>query len=292
MVQIICNSCKKQIDVDSLFCKFCGLMVTKNTEDQYDKRMVNIYKKVYKTLCTNSDYSLTELKRRFEPYKYYETKKMSDNDYYKTLVDIIFFSGFKEVNMENSIEQTHKYLPDYRKVCNYTQEKINEIKIDPTMTLNKFKIDACIWNAKKIVELVKNYGSMKNYIESFNTDGDDEELYKLKRSLEGNFSYLGGVSTYQFMAEIGLDVLKPGKEIMRVFRRLGLVENKKDLFGAVKVGRIMSKHTNLPIGLIDEVFVLYGQPDQDNFICICSDQEPKCDRCGIHSECLYSKSEA
>jgi DNA-3-methyladenine glycosylase I len=267
-------------------------MVKKNTVDQYDKRMVNLYKKVYRTLCTNSDYSTSELKKRFETYKYNENKKMSDNDYYKTLVDIIFFSGFKEVNIESCIEQTHKYLPDYRIVSNYTQDKINEIKNDPTMMLNKFKVDACIWNAKKIAELVKKYKSMKNYIESFNTDEDDEALYKLKRSLEGNFSYLGGVSTYQFMAEIGLDVLKPGKEVMRIFIRLGLVEDKKDLFGAVKVGRIISKNTNLPIGLIDEVFVLYGQPDQDKFLCICSDQNPRCDRCGVISECLYTRSDA
>lgn len=93
------------------------------------------------------------------------------------------------------------------------------------------------------------------------------------------------------MMDIGLQVLKPDRVISRIFNRLGLIENDKDLLGVVQAGRAFSKVTNLPIRLIDIIFVMYGQLDQEGLECICSEKNPKCEKCGIKSECLYAKLE-
>lgn len=137
------------------------------------------------------------------------------------------------------------------------------------MIQNKSKIDACVQNAKRITQIVDKYGSIKAYIHSFYPNSSDEALYRLKRSLESKFSFLGGVTSYHFMTDIGLNVLKPDRVILRIFKRLGLIESEKDFLGAVKIGRAFSEATNLSNRFIDIIFVLYDQLNQDKIECIC-----------------------
>lgn len=100
-------------------------------------------------------------------------------------------------------------------------------------------------------------------------------MYKLKKSLESNFNYLGDVTSYHFFTDIGLNVLKPDRVICRIFYRLGLIESENNLEGTVKVGRAFSEAINLPIRFIDIIFVLYGELDQEKLVCICSEKKPK-----------------
>lgn len=157
------------------------------------------------------------------------------------------------------------------------------------MIQNKAKIEACIQNAKKVSEIIDKYGSVRCYIESFSPNSSDEALNKLKRSLESKFSFLGGVTSYHFLTDIGLNVLKPDRVILRIFKRLGLIEGEKDLLGAVKMGRAFSKANDVPIRFIDIIFVLFGQLNQEKLECICSEKNPKCHKCGVKSECLFVK---
>lgn len=213
---------------------------------------------------------------------------MSNNDYYKLLVDIIFYSGFKASTVGKYLDTIHSYFSDYKDVMTYTPEKLEQIKNDPKMIKNKAKIAACFKNAGRIDEIVRKYGSVQSYINSFEPNLNDDCLFKLKKSLEKNFSFLGGVTSYHFMTDIGLNVLKPDRVIIRIFNRLGLIENEHDLFGAVKIGRAFSSATNLPIRYIDIVFVMYGQLNQERLECICSEKNPKCQKCGVKSYCKYS----
>jgi len=287
---MVCRSCGKCLDEDSSFCKYCGASVAfTNVNPHNEEKLATIFKSVCSTLYTYSDYSEKEFQEKFEVFKNYEKRIMSDNDYYRLLVEIIFYSGFRAAIVEKYIERIHLHFPDYRVVSSYLLEKIEKIKNDPNMIQNKSKIDACVQNAKRVTEIVNRYGSMKDYIESFNPNSSDDALYSLKRSIESNFSFLGGVTSYHFMTDIGLNVLKPDRVILRIFKRLGLIENEKDLLGAVKMGRAFSKATNLPIRFIDIIFVLYGQLNQEKLECICSEKNPKCNKCGIKSECLYAQ---
>jgi DNA-3-methyladenine glycosylase I len=267
-------------------------MVTANANTHNEEKLASIFQSVYRTLYTYSDYLEKEFEEKFNAFKNYQNRIMSDNDYYRLLADIIFYSGFRAATVDKYLERIHLHFPDYKVVCNYSLDEIEQIKNDSNMIQNKLKIDACVQNAKKVNEIVDKYGSIKDYIESFNPNSSEEALYRLKRSLESNFSFLGGVTSYHFMTDIGLHVLKPDRVILRIFNRLGLIVNEKDLLGAVKIGRDFSKATNLPIRFIDIIFVLYGQLNQEKLECICSEKNPKCNKCGIKQECLYAKGRA
>jgi len=291
--KIECKLCGKSIDEDSCFCKYCGANVgTANANAHNEKRLASIFQSVYRTLYTYSDYSEKEFKDKFAAFKCYGNRAMSDNDYYRRLVDIIFYSGFRASTVDKYLERIHIHFPDYQVVSNYSLEEIEKIKSDPNIIQNKSKIDACVQNAAKVTEIVGKYGSIKAYIESFDPNSSDEALYRLKRSLESNFSFLGDVTSYHFMTDIGLNVLKPDRVILRIFKRLGLIESEKDFLGAVKTGRAFSKATYLPIRFIDIIFVLYGQLNQEKLECICSEKNPKCNKYGIKSECLYAQGRA
>lgn len=290
MEKIKCGLCERRIDEDSHFCKYCGTAIVFRNEDTYnEERLTYIFQNVYKTLQTYSSYSEKEFDEKYESFKNYKNRTLSDNDYYRLLVDIIFYSGFRASTVDKYIERIHVRFPSYQVVSSYSHEEIERIKNDTNMIKNNSKIDACVHNAKKITELVGKYGSIKDFIESFDPNISDEALDNLKKSLERNFKYIGGQTSYHFMMDIGLNVLKPDRVMLRIFKRLGLIQSENDLFGAVKVGRALSKENNLPIRFIDIIFVLYGQLNQENLECICSENNPKCNICGVKSECLYVK---
>jgi len=290
VLKMLCKSCGKEIDSDSIFCKYCGENARAKQENlETDKKLVEIFQAVRSTLQKNSAYSDLEFKNYFEPFMHYENRVLSDNEYFRLLVDVIFYSGFKASTVNKYLERIHTHFSNYSIVSNYSSEDIETIKNDPDMIQNKKKIDACIKNAKKFTELIETYGSIRDYIESYHPSTDDTALYKLKKNLESNFTFLGGVTSYHFMTDIGLNVLKPDRVILRIFKRLGLIESDNDFQGAVRTGRAFSGANKLPIRYIDIVFVLYGQIDQKYFEGICLEKNPKCNKCGIASKCLYAK---
>lgn len=290
MNKIECKACGKSIDEDSVFCKYCGATIgNANANADNEEKMASIFQRVYRTLYTHSDYSEKEFEEKFRPFKDYENRIMSDDDYYRLLVDIIFYSGFRAATVDKYLERIHMHFPNYQVVSRYSLAEIEKIKIDPNMIKNRLKIDACVQNAKKVIEIADKYGSIKAYIESFNPNSSDDALFNLKKSLERNFRYINKTTSYHFMTDIGLNVLKPDRVILRIFKRLGLIESEQDLFGAVKIGRAFSKATNLPIRFIDIIFVLYGQLNQEKLECICSEKNPKCNKCGVNTDCLYAK---
>ncbi|HEY5557222.1 DNA-3-methyladenine glycosylase I [Acetobacterium sp.] len=254
-----------------------------------NEQMAGIFQRVKETLFSNSNYTQTEFDERFDVYKNYENRLMSNNEYYQLIVNIIFYSGFKAATVEKHLDTIHAYFPDYKVVLDYNLEQIEHIKNDPKMIQNKRKIDACVKNAEKIDEIVKEYGSVKAYINSFEPNLNEDCLNKLKKSLEKNFSYLGGITSYHFMTDIGLNVLKPDRVIARIFYRLGLIADENELFEAVKIGRAFSIATKIPIRYIDVIFVMYGQLNQEKLECICSEKNPKCQKCGVKIDCQYAK---
>jgi len=276
------------IDNDSRFCKYCGEKVVGKQPYLWDgEKLKDIFEKVRDTEYDYSSLTKAEFDEKYDLYKNYENKVLSNNDFYKILVDIIFYSGFKASTVDKYLGTIHACFSDYKVVMNYSPEIVEQIKNNPKMIKNRAKIDACVKNAYKINEILEEYDSIQSYIASYNPNASDDCLFKLKKSLEKNFSFIGCVTSYHFLTDIGLNVLKPDRVILRIFNRLGLIKNEKDLFGAVKIGRAFSVATNLPIRYIDIIFVMFGQLGLEKIESICTEKNPKCQKCGVVEDCLY-----
>ena len=141
-----CRSCKKMIDDDSLFCKYCGVEIIKehHTGSLDEEKMSNIFLNVKETLYNNSSYTIKEFDEKFDVYKNYENKAMSDNDYYRLLVDIVFYSGFKASTVDKYLDTIHSYFSDYKVAMLYDLDKVEKIKNEPKMIQKKPKINQTI----------------------------------------------------------------------------------------------------------------------------------------------------
>jgi hypothetical protein len=99
---------------------------------------------------------------------------------------------------------------------------------------------------------------------------------------------MGPITSFHFLTDIGFNVIKPDRVLMRIFFRLGLVQSETDYVTAIIVGRRFSEATGYPIRYIDIIFVSYGQIDLEKLTAICTTVSPKCHLCGVSKYCHYN----
>jgi len=225
-----------------------------------------------------------------DKFKQLSRRENSDDDYFSTLVFVTFYSGFKAAIVTARRHIILRHFPSWRIVANYSEENFQEIFNDPEMIRHERKIRACIGNAKIFASLIEKHGSIKNYIDSYAPTDSFENLLLLKEALEAAFDYLGGITVYHFMTDIGMPVLKPDRVMSRIFLRLGLLETEGQLLKAVLQGRKFAEATGHPIRYIDIVFVAYGQASSKEFGVtrgICLKTMPRCSACMVQTHCNY-----
>ncbi|MFL9845356.1 DNA-3-methyladenine glycosylase I [Flavobacterium rhizosphaerae] len=59
---------------------------------------------------------------------------------------------------------------DYKKIAQYTQDKLDALLQDPGIIRNKLKVNAAVTNAKAFMKVQEEFGSFSNYFWNF-TDG-------------------------------------------------------------------------------------------------------------------------
>mgnify|MGYP001357028903 CR=1 FL=1 len=131
---------------------------------------------------------------------------------------------------------------------------------------------------------------MQTYIDTYTPFDKLENIVLLKEALDTQFSYLGPVTTFHFMTDIGLPVLKPDRVIMRLFRRLHLVDSESQIWRAVFEGRKIAEAVGEPIRYVDIVLVTFGQARTRDWGIqqgICLEKYPKCNQCGVSRFCDY-----
>jgi len=88
---------------------------------------------------------------------------------------------------------------DISKVAGYKQKKIDQLLNDAGIIRNRLKINAAIENAKKIVELQKEYGSFQSWINKHHPLTKDEWVKLFKKT----FRFTGGEIVNEFLMSTG-----------------------------------------------------------------------------------------
>lgn len=254
----------------------------------------DIFDKLESTLFEIGSHRVSRerIKSYFDKWSDVQGKVFSDDDYYKMMVHIIFYAGFRASTVERAIPFIDKHFQNYRRVAGYGPVETRAILDDPQMIKNVDKIIACVENAKVLKAIIDEYGSIQAYIDSFRAAESEENLCRLRATLRDRFHRFGLITPYHFMTDIGLNVLKPDVVVCRIFKRLGLIEkenirNDNDAMAVVKEGWKFSNATGHPIRYIDLVFVTYGQVSTaevglERGICLL---KPRCNECGIKEYC-------
>jgi DNA-3-methyladenine glycosylase I len=153
------------------------------------------------------------------------------------------------------------------------------------------KIKACIANAIIFNNIINTHGEFINYLKSFGDLNEGITLERLKDDLR-KFDFLGPITAYHFMLDLGLKVWKPDRVIRRILKRLGLIDNLEDIGQAITVGREIADQVGLPIRYIDIVFVKYGQMGEEESFGlptgICLEKNPRCSICEVQEFCTFT----
>jgi len=251
----------------------------------------DVFLKIEESLRRYSKLSNAEFDEVMMQFKEKTFRPRLDNEYFEILRDIVFYSGFKATTVDSKKQTIIKNLPDYRQVAAYGEEEKQRILSDTSMIKNRDKVEAIINNAKTIRDIVDHHGSFQNYLDGFNPEDSFENLMLLKEELQYRFDYIGNITVYHFLTDIGLNVLKPDRVVTRVFQRLGFIEDGKQLLKTVIQGRKFAAATDYSIRYIDIVFVKYGQSGKtadfklDDGICL--EKNPKCYLCVVNDLCKY-----
>ena len=153
-------------------------------------------------------------------YIYYhdnEWCKLNKDDKY--LYEMLILESFQAglswecvLNKRDSFRKAYDNF-DIDKVCNYDEDKINELRNNPNIIRNKLKINASITNSKIFRNIVKEYGSFHNYLKSFTNDKVIYEINKTTNNLSDTISndlkkrgmkFVGSTIIYSYLQAIGI----------------------------------------------------------------------------------------
>jgi DNA-3-methyladenine glycosylase I len=254
------------------------------------EQLSDIFIKAENALIEQSEYDAEEFDKNYEVFKHYSNKQFTDDDYYLKMVHVAFYSGFRDSVVSERIGVIDKYFSNYIYVKDFDEKAVQQMLHDDAMIRNEKKIRACIYNAKLFHSVISKHGSFASYVALFNPDECWDNLLKLREDLK-RFKFLGDITSFHFMTDIGLSVIKPDRVLVRIFMRLGLIMSRDDFFEAVTVGRKFATATGFPTRYVDMIFALYGQICKDNskIKSICLEKKPRCTICGIIEYCEFHK---
>ena len=125
----------------------------------------------------------------------------NDNELFARLVLEINQAGLSWDTILKKKDNFYKAFDDFdiAKVAKYKDKKIEKLLQDAGIIRNRLKINAAIENAKKIVELQKEFGSFKNWINKHHPLTKDEWVKLFKE----NFRFTGGEIVNEFLMSSG-----------------------------------------------------------------------------------------
>jgi len=136
------------------------------------------------------------------------TSPRDDSDYFDRMSKAIFTAGLNWKMVENKWPAFQKAFSGFSpaKVARLTEKDVATLMKDPGIVRNEKKIRATVENAKAILAIEKEFGSVKEYIGSF---GGGEA--RLQTELQEKFKHVGPSTARMFLWMVNYP-LTPTKE--------------------------------------------------------------------------------
>jgi len=164
-----------------------------------------------------------------------------------------------------------------------SEKKLDDLISNPHIIRNKAKIEACIWNARRMMEISADFGSFGEYLAQ--SEGNENQLVgKMKK-----FKFVKDAVARDYLKDIGiLDTIKPDSNVLRVFFRLGFIPSEGSFNEAINVAEAFKQATSEKLIVIDAVFWIYGGGGDGHVKrAICNKNNPFCNECPLAIHCEY-----
>lgn len=239
-----------------------------------------------------------EVRRRaLEGFHQPKLLEQGDDAIYRQLVMVTFYSGFRAATVTAREHVILGHFPSVAVAAELTETDIARVLEDPAMIRNARKIRACVTNARQMRELAAKHGSFASYVRAAcgpDAVGDVpfENVLMLAEDLQSRFEYLGEVTIYHLLTDLGLPVIKPDRVICRVLQRVEILSHESQLLRAILAGRRFSRVTGHSPRYVDRVIVALGQVKTEEFLIergVCSKTNPQCGKCHVAPRCGYAQ---
>lgn len=125
----------------------------------------------------------------------------SDDELFGRLILEINQAGLSWTTILNKQENFRKAYSDFsiEKVADFGENDVSDLLSNPGIIRNKLKINAAIHNAQKILELQKEFGSFKIWLDKHHPLSLEQWVKLFKK----NFKFTGGEITKEFLQSTG-----------------------------------------------------------------------------------------
>lgn len=140
-----------------------------------------------------------------------------DNELFERLVLEINQAGLSWttiLNKQGNFKRAYHGF-NIKKVASYGEKERTRLLNDPGIIRNRLKVDAAIYNANVILELQKEKGSFKNWIDSHHPKTKDEWTKLFKKT----FKFTGGEIVNEFLMSTGY-LPKAHIEECRIYKKI------------------------------------------------------------------------
>ena len=133
----------------------------------------------------------------------YGFKIDSDNELFGRLILEINQAGLSWTTILNKQDNFRTAFSnfDIKKIADYDKPDISRLLANSGIVRNKLKINAVIFNARKILELQKKYGSFKSWLKIKNDS--NLNLTNWVALFKENFKFTGNEITKEFLTSTG-----------------------------------------------------------------------------------------
>ncbi|MDK1028853.1 MAG: DNA-3-methyladenine glycosylase I [Anaerolineae bacterium] len=125
------------------------------------------------------------------------------DDYLEIMSKSVFQAGMSWKVIESKWPETREAFQgfDINTVANYHEKDIEDFTKDKRVIRNFRKLNAIVFNARKILELDKEHGSFQKYLRSH---GNFDDTLK---AIRADFKFMGPSGIYFFLYAIGEEVI-------------------------------------------------------------------------------------
>ncbi|MHA2289738.1 MAG: DNA-3-methyladenine glycosylase I [Promethearchaeota archaeon] len=140
-----------------------------------------------------------------------QQKPKDEKGYFEILSKAVFNAGFSWKVVRNKWKGMKEVFADFDPIIlsKWTVDEISEALESPKIIRNSKKVQAIVSNAKTFLELVDNFDSFDNYLESFR----DKSCEERQQIISKQFKWLGPTGSHFFLWSIGEDA-PPCEEII------------------------------------------------------------------------------
>lgn len=136
------------------------------------------------------------------------------NDYLEIMSKSVFQSGMSWKVIENKWPETTQAFQgfDVHTVADFDEKDIENLMQDTRVVRNFRKLNAIVFNAQKMIDLDKEFGSFQKYLRAH---GSFEDTLSAIRK---DFKFMGPSGIYAFLYIVGEDVI-PHDEFEKLYRK-------------------------------------------------------------------------